>query len=180
MSGVLGGPLSGWMLQHFAAGQGGLAGWQWLFLLQGLPTVLLGLGVYFYLNDGIAQARWLSAEEKTVMQQALIDDEARRAAQRPMEQSFASVLGNVNVWMLGAIYFAIQMGCTRSTSGAIHHQGLGLSERWRHRLAQRAAISGRLLLHGLGRPFRRPARRAPLARGVAAVDGRGRLAAGGQ
>ena len=110
VSGVLGGPLSGWMLQHFAAGQGGLAGWQWLFLLQGLPTVLLGLGVYFYLNDGIAQARWLSAEEKTVMQQALIDDEARRAAQRPMEQSFASVLGNVNVWMLGAIYFAIQMG----------------------------------------------------------------------
>ncbi|RBH42208.1 MFS transporter, partial [Pseudomonas sp. MWU13-2860] len=110
VSGVLGGPLSGWMLQHFAAGQGGLAGWQWLFLLQGLPTVLLGLGVYFYLNDGIAQARWLSAEEKTAMQQALIDDEARRAAQRPMEQSFASVLGNVNVWMLGAIYFAIQMG----------------------------------------------------------------------
>ena len=56
ISGLIGGPLSGWMLAHFSAGQGGMMGWQWLFLLQGVPTVLLGIGVYFYLNDGISQA----------------------------------------------------------------------------------------------------------------------------
>jgi MFS family permease len=47
VSGLVGGPLSGWMLGHFTGGQGGLAGWQWLFLLQGLPTILLGVAVFF-------------------------------------------------------------------------------------------------------------------------------------
>lgn len=42
VSGLLGSPFSGWILNHFAAGQGGLAGWQWMFLLQGIPTVVLG------------------------------------------------------------------------------------------------------------------------------------------
>ena len=67
VSGVLGGPLSGWMLQHFAANQGGLAGWQWLFLLQGVPTALLGIAVYFFLHDNIAQANWLTSTEKACM-----------------------------------------------------------------------------------------------------------------
>ena len=50
LSGVLGGPFSGWILSHFAAGQGSLAAWQWLFLLQGVPTVLLGIGLLFVLK----------------------------------------------------------------------------------------------------------------------------------
>ncbi|WP_317202510.1 MFS transporter [Janthinobacterium sp.] len=110
VSGLIGGPLSGWMLAHFSAGQGGLAGWQWLYLLQGVPTVLLGVTVYFYLNDGIAQAGWLTADEKTLMQAALAEDEKKRRALGANEQSPASVLRNANVWMLGAIYFCIQMG----------------------------------------------------------------------
>jgi sugar phosphate permease len=110
ISGLIGGPLSGWMLAHFSAGQGGMAGWQWLFLLQGLPTVLLGVAVYFYLNDGIAQAKWLSAEEKAAMQAALASDERQRQAASKVGQSFADVLRNGSVWMLGIIYFCIQMG----------------------------------------------------------------------
>ncbi len=110
VSGLIGGPLSGWMLNHFSAGQGGLAGWQWLYLLQGLPTVLLGVGVYFYLCDGITKARWLNEEEKTLMQGALDADEKKRLASSEALQSFASVLTNGRVWMLGAIYFCIQMG----------------------------------------------------------------------
>lgn len=110
ISGLIGGPLSGWMLSHFSAGQGGMMAWQWLFLLQGLPTVLLGVGVYFYLNDGIAQARWLSAEEKSAMQAALAADERQRAATSTAGDSFGAVLRNGSVWMLGVIYFCIQMG----------------------------------------------------------------------
>nr|WP_315249129.1 MFS transporter [uncultured Duganella sp.] len=110
ISGLIGGPLSGWMLSHFSAGQGGMMAWQWLFLLQGLPTVLLGVGVYFYLNDGIAQASWLSAEEKSAMQAALDADERQRAATSTAGDSFGAVLRNGSVWMLGAIYFCIQMG----------------------------------------------------------------------
>ena len=57
ISGVLGSPLSGWMMQSFADTHG-LAGWQWMFLLQGLPTVALGLLVYVLLNDGIASVEY--------------------------------------------------------------------------------------------------------------------------
>jgi sugar phosphate permease len=110
ISGLIGGPLSGWMLAHFSTGQGGMAGWQWLFLLQGLPTVLLGVGVFFYLNDGIASAKWLSAEEKSAMQAALAADEQERTAVSNVGQSFGAVLKNSSVWTLGAIYFCIQMG----------------------------------------------------------------------
>ncbi|MCU6499149.1 MFS transporter [Rugamonas sp. A1-17] len=110
ISGLVGGPLSGWMLQHFSAGQAGMAGWQWLFLLQGLPTVILGVAVYFYLNDGIAQAKWLSADEKAAMQAALAGDEQQRQANSDAGQTFSSVVRNGNVWMLGVIYFCIQMG----------------------------------------------------------------------
>ncbi|HEX7986054.1 MAG TPA: MFS transporter [Duganella sp.] len=110
ISGLIGGPLSGWMLAHFSAGQGGMMGWQWLFLLQGIPTVVLGVAVYLYLNDGIAQAKWLDDDEKRAMQGALDDDERQRQATSTVGQSFGDVLRNGSVWMLGVIYFCIQMG----------------------------------------------------------------------
>jgi D-galactonate transporter len=110
VSGVIGGPLSGWMLAHFGAGQGGLAGWQWLFLLQGLPTVLLGLVALFYLSDGLGEATFLDPSEKVAMQEALDEDERQRQSHSDAGQSFASVLTNRHVWMLGLIYFSVQMG----------------------------------------------------------------------
>jgi D-galactonate transporter len=110
VSGLIGGPLSGWMLQHFSGGQGGLSGWQWLFLLQGLPTVALGVGVYFYLSDGVAHAKWLSMDEKAAMQTALDDDARERNQTSAVSQTFGAVLRNGSVWMLGIIYFCIQMG----------------------------------------------------------------------
>ena len=110
VSGLIGGPLSGWMLSHFSAGQGGMDGWQWLFLLQGIPTVLLGVAVLFYLNDSLAQAPWLTAEEKSAMQTALDEDEAQRTSGTHAVHSFGAVLRDWHVWMLGFIYFSIQMG----------------------------------------------------------------------
>ncbi|SOY78249.1 putative metabolite transport protein NicT [Cupriavidus taiwanensis] len=63
VAGILGGPLSGWIMermhQHY-----GFAGWQWMFLLEAIPSVVLGLAVLWYLDDSIAEARWLSAAEK--------------------------------------------------------------------------------------------------------------------
>jgi len=110
VSGLIGGPLSGWMLAHFSGGQGGLAGWQWLFLLQGLPTVLLGVALFFYLADSLQGARWLAPQEKAAMQAALDADEQARRAGSHAVHSFSEVLRNGHVWMLGAIYFSIQMG----------------------------------------------------------------------
>jgi len=109
ISGVLGSPLSGWMMESFA-GHGGLAGWQWMFLLQGIPTVLLGFLVYVLLNDGIASAKWLSADEKRLLIAELEEDERKRRETPEATDSFASVLRNGRVWMLGLVYFCIQMG----------------------------------------------------------------------
>jgi D-galactonate transporter len=108
ISGVLGSPFSGWILSHFATAQGALAAWQWMFLLQGLPTVLLGAGIYFLLSDDVTKAAWLSESEREALQTALVEDE--RNQPRTVSASFASVLRNPNVWLLGAVYFCIQSG----------------------------------------------------------------------
>jgi D-galactonate transporter len=109
ISGLLGSPLSGWMMQSFA-GQSGMAGWQWMFLLQGIPTVLLGVAAFLLLNDGIDQAKWLSGDEKALLRAELEQDERTRRASASASETFASVLRNKNVWMLGLVYFCIQMG----------------------------------------------------------------------
>ena len=108
LSGVLGGPFSGWILGHFAGGQSGFHAWQWLFLLQGLPTVVLGLGMLALLSDGIDHAPWLSGGEKSAMKKALVDDE--KNSPKTVADSFAAVLRNPGVWALGVIYFSIQSG----------------------------------------------------------------------
>ncbi|MBI3792311.1 MAG: MFS transporter [Gemmatimonadetes bacterium] len=70
VSGVIGGPLSGWIL-HRLSGVNGLAGWQWLFLLEGIPSVVMGVVVYVALEDSIAGARWLPDDERAVLQRNL-------------------------------------------------------------------------------------------------------------
>ena len=67
MAGVIGGPLSGWILTSFD-GVNGLAGWKWLFILEAAPSILLGLMVLVYLNDKISDATWLSPQEKAMLQ----------------------------------------------------------------------------------------------------------------
>jgi len=62
LSGAVGGPLGGWLLG--LNGVGGLAGWQWLFLLEGIPSFLLGFVVLAYLTERPEEARWLSAEQR--------------------------------------------------------------------------------------------------------------------
>ncbi len=108
LSGVLGGPFSGRILSHFAAGQGGFHAWQWLFLLQGLPTIVLGLGMLALLSDGVDHAPWLSGAERAALKRALIEDE--KSAPKTVADSFAAVLRNPGVWVLGVIYFSIQSG----------------------------------------------------------------------
>ena len=63
IGGIVGGPVSAWIMTAFS-GAHGLDGWQWMFLLEGLPCVLIGIVAYRYLDDKPAQAKWLSAEER--------------------------------------------------------------------------------------------------------------------
>ena len=104
MSGVIGSPASGWILQNFA-GVNGWAGWQWLFLLEGLPTVLIGIVVWFYLDDNIESAKWLSADEKR-----LLRNEIRRDNAQTPDHSFGQAVRSSKVWILGLMYFGVVTG----------------------------------------------------------------------
>ena len=108
VSGLIGGPFSGWILSHFAAGQGGLAGWQWMFMLQGIPTVLLGALAIYLLSDSFANAKWLGAHERAVLEA----DHRLDAASKPTSStdSLLAVFKNPAIWAFGLIYFCIQSG----------------------------------------------------------------------
>lgn len=67
---IFGAPLSGLILDH-THGAMGFAGWRWLFVIEGLPAVLLGVVTYFYLSDGPADAKWLTDQEKVALQNRL-------------------------------------------------------------------------------------------------------------
>jgi D-galactonate transporter len=104
ISGVVGGPLSGWILKSLP-GVLGLAGWQWLFLIEGLPSALIGILVLVVLDDGIAKARWLTDQEKALLTTNIAAD------QNPAQQaSLPAALSNPRVWVLALIYFCLVMG----------------------------------------------------------------------
>jgi D-galactonate transporter len=103
ISGVIGGPLAGWIMTHFA-GVNGWAGWQWLFLLEGLPTVLLGLVVLLLLDNRIEDAKWLSSSEKRLLR-ANVDREAGQA-----EHNFLAAVRQPGTALLALIYMFMLMG----------------------------------------------------------------------
>ncbi|MFK3907521.1 MFS transporter [Pseudomonas monteilii] len=108
VSGLLGGPFSGWILEHFSTGQHGLAGWQWMFLIQGVPTVVLGLLAIVLLSDGHRSATWLSPAQRQMIEADLNADAARQPSQRG--DGVMAVLSNPLVWTFGFVYFCIQSG----------------------------------------------------------------------
>jgi len=103
-SGVVGGPLSGWIMASFA-GLYGIAGWQWLFLLEGLPSIVLGVAVIIYLDDSVAKAKWLTDEEKSYLQTQLDAD-----AETKVHLPIAKIFTDVRVWLFSGIYFFMVMG----------------------------------------------------------------------
>jgi MFS family permease len=104
VAGVLGGPLSGWIMQAFN-GVHGLANWQWLFLLEGVPSIVLGVLTLKYLPNGIRSAKWLTEDEKTLLEQRVAEDGAGK-----LHASLSSVLSNGRVWFMAGIYFCCMMG----------------------------------------------------------------------
>jgi MFS family permease len=107
LGGVIGGPLSGALLKM--SGIAGLAGWQWLFLLEGIPAVILGFVTLVYLPDGPKAARWLSSEEKQWIETRL-ETERRAALQLPHgRHSLHDAIASGRVWTCAAIYFGIIM-----------------------------------------------------------------------
>jgi D-galactonate transporter len=105
---LAGAPLSGWIMNHFG-GVSGMAGWQWLFIIEGMPAFVLGIVVFFYLDNGPASAKWLTAEEKRVVIDELAREEKKQQAEG-VGHKFAHVMKDVNVWMLAFANFSLLAG----------------------------------------------------------------------
>jgi sugar phosphate permease len=103
IAGIIAGPLSGTIMSRLAD-VGGLRGWQWLFLLEGLPAVLLGIIAFFYLADRPEKASWLSADEKRQVAADLAGD--RSAARVRTKLRFSEALRDSRLYLLAVIYFA--------------------------------------------------------------------------
>ncbi len=106
LSTVIGGPVAGLLLG--LDGWHGLGGWQWVFLLEGLPAVLLGFVVLKYLTDSPEDARWLTAAERSWLATRLRSEQ--RAAEQRHGGGLRAALLHPTVWQLGWIAFACQTG----------------------------------------------------------------------
>ena len=104
LSGVIAGPLSTWIMVHLA-GVAGLRGWQWLFILEGAPALVLGAAAYHLLADRPATARFLSAQEKLMVEADLAADVDARSG-RAAPRGFAQALRTPRVYALAIVYFA--------------------------------------------------------------------------
>ncbi len=101
-AGIVGGPVSGALLSM--DGIGGLAGWQWLFLLEGLPAIVLGVVVLFYMTEHPEDARWLSDAERATLVEALRrDGNDKPSSTTTVRGAFASG----RIWLLAIVYFTI-------------------------------------------------------------------------
>src|SRR5260221_2561791 len=100
IAGVVGGPISGTLLSLHGAG--GLAGWQWLFLLEGIPSIVLGLVVLKVLAERPEEAAWLSGTERSALVAGLPEEaDALRHA------TTGRALRNGRTWLLAIVYFTI-------------------------------------------------------------------------
>jgi D-galactonate transporter len=106
LSGIIGNPLSGYLMGSMA-GVAGWAGWQWMFLIEAVPAVVLGLFCFYYLDSSIAKAKWLSPAEKQVLELAKAEEN------KTTEQHHApvgKVFTDPRVWLISAICFCYVTG----------------------------------------------------------------------
>jgi len=102
LAGVIGSPISGSLLGLHG---GGLSGWQWMFLIEGLPAILFGAAVFWTLADHPHDAKWLRDDERTWLLAKL---ESERKGEPPVAQGdFWRVLISGRIWLLSIVYFGV-------------------------------------------------------------------------
>lgn len=106
-AGLIGGPTSGWIMQNMN-GVSGLGGWQWMFVIEGLPSSLLGIVTFFVLTDRPGQAKWLNTEEKALIERDIASTvNSQRTAH---DSKDANPFLNARVYMFGFILFSMLCG----------------------------------------------------------------------
>jgi sugar phosphate permease len=107
IAGLIGGPISGWIMNDMA-GVFGWRGWQWMFLLEALPAVLLGIVSLFLLDDHPDDAKWLTAREKEILDHNLEED--RRGKDVEHHHTFGQAFRDPKVYILSFAYFTFICG----------------------------------------------------------------------
>ena len=103
ISNIVGSPVSGAILQYMD-GANGMRGWQWLFLLEGIPSVAMGVVFFLLLVDSPAKAKWLSDAERDLVLRRLAEEAAAKggAGER---HGIAQVFADWRIWAFGVVYF---------------------------------------------------------------------------
>lgn len=103
VAGIIGGPVSGWLLAHMD-GVYGFRGWQWMFVIEAIPTLILGFSVFFVLSNKPSETSWLTDIEKRVVVETLADE---NSADKGKTHHFGAALKDPRLYILGAVYFSI-------------------------------------------------------------------------
>ena len=106
LTGILGSLVSGWIMKFFDNWHG-LHGWQWLFVMEGIPAVLFGCLSFFVLSDSPAKATWLSEHEKSLL---LANLTAEKPASQSAHASLKDIVMSKPLWHLASIYFFLVTG----------------------------------------------------------------------
>ena len=102
LAALIGAPLSTWIIDHIS--WAGLSGWRWMFILEGIPAVLLGIVVLFYLTNRPAEATWLTSEEKKWLEEEL--ERERKQAAKHNKTSHREMIKDSKVWKLAVFNIA--------------------------------------------------------------------------
>lgn len=105
VSNIIGAPVSTWILDNVQ--WFGLAGWRWLFILEGIPALILGVVTWFYLTDRPRDAAWLLPEEREWLAGTLSAEDAEC---RKVHQNLWAVLRDLRIWHLAVIYCTVVIG----------------------------------------------------------------------
>lgn len=105
ISGMIGGPLSGLIMDQMNNVQGWY-GWQWMFVIEAIPTVLVGLLVLVVLKDSVQDAHWLTDAEKNLVQQEIAQDNQQKEGHGSVKE----FISDKRLWLLAGIYFCVVMG----------------------------------------------------------------------
>ncbi|MCZ7841166.1 MFS transporter [Leclercia adecarboxylata] len=109
LAAIIANPISGYILDNFH-NVGGLESWQWLFLIEGCPPVILSVVVFLYLTDKPSKASWLKPEERQAYQDLMEKDQ--QATLSAGHSGFREMIKDRRVWLLGMAYFFTVIGLT--------------------------------------------------------------------
>jgi len=110
IAGLVGGPVSGWAMTSLA-NVANMAGWQWLYIVEALPAVALGIVTLFVLDDDIDKARWLTDAEKKMLHEGFrAETDRKRRSNQSGHGSLAQALADPKIYMLAFIDFAFVCG----------------------------------------------------------------------